>query len=78
MNLLLNAGKSADGAQIFAIETMPISLLSHRERETETERERAEKKGRGGMIMIEGEKERGRETSVSYSGFDSRSGFAWR
>ena len=76
MNLLLNAGKSADGAQIFAIETMPISLLSHRERERQ--RERAEKKGRGGMIMIEGEKERGRETSVSYSGFDSGSGFAWR
>ena len=75
MNLLLNAGKSADGAQIFAIETMPISLLSHRERETETERERAEKKGRGGTIMII---KRGRETSVSYSGFDSRSGFAWR
>ena len=57
MNLLLNAGKSADGAQIFAIETMPISLLSQRERERQ--RERAEKKGRGGMIMIEGEKERG-------------------
>ena len=73
MNLLLNAGKSADGAQIFAIETMPISLLS--QRESERQRVRAEKKGRGGMIMII---KRGRETSVSYSGFDSRSGFAWR